>query len=151
MNESVRELVRRLREEHEREQAKLSPEEREHQRALVVRLHREAAEQARTQPPPPPAEPRGVHYTELSEAKPGEPFADEWNTYRREVGCLLDAGQEGRFVVIKGREILGVYETWDEARDAGLKRYPLESFFTKQIQTREPFLRVRGYNFPWPS
>jgi hypothetical protein len=94
---------------------------------------------------------RGVHYTELAEAKPGDAFFHEWNAYRREVGRLLAEGQEGRHVLIKGEEIIGVYDTWDEAEEVGLKRYRGGGFFVHPIRTEEPYLRIRGINLPWPT
>jgi hypothetical protein len=94
---------------------------------------------------------RGVHYTALPEAKPGEALYLEWNTYRRIVGRLLAEGNEGRFVLIKGEEVLGLYDTREAARAAGLARFLLEPFLVKPLCVEEPPLRVRGVNFPWPS
>ncbi len=94
-----------------------------------------------------PAGCQGVHYTSLPPAKAGEPLADEWNTYRQEVGRLLTEGLEGQYVLIKGKEILGVFHTWKQAREEGLNRYQLEPFFVHEIRVSEPHLRVRGLNF----
>jgi hypothetical protein len=94
---------------------------------------------------------RGVHYTDLPEAKPGEVLYLEWNTYRRIVGRLLAEGNEGRFVLIKGEEVLGLYDTWKAARTAGLERFLLEPFLVKPVLVEEPPLRVRGVNYPWPT
>ena len=55
---------------------------------------------------------------------------------------------EGKFVLIKGRSIQGVYGTWDAARVEGLRQYAQQPFFVKQILAEEPVLRVRGYNLP---
>lgn len=114
---------------------------------LVSRIHREAAERLRDQPLP-RAEPPTIHYTELPEARPGDVLFHEWNTYRREVGRLVAEGHERRFVLIKDDTIVGVYDTWDAARAEGLERYLLNPFFVKQILSREPLLRVRGYSMP---
>jgi hypothetical protein len=92
-----------------------------------------------------------IRYTELPEAKAGEPLAEEWNTYRREIGRLLAEGQQGRHVVIKGSEIIGIYDSWEKARQAGLKRFHLEPFFVHSIRDREPYLHIRGLNLPCPS
>ena len=59
---------------------------------LIVRMHREAIE--RLQAPPTVKRPT-IHYTQLAEARPGDDFYLEWNTYRREVGRLLAEGHEG--------------------------------------------------------
>ena len=91
---------------------------------LVARIHREAWERYRQQPPPPPVEPPTIHYTELPESKPGEPLAEEWNTYCREVGRLLAEGNEGRHILIKGDQIIGI---WDREEDALATAY--QKFF----------------------
>jgi hypothetical protein len=106
---------------------------------LVKKLHREAVGQPT------------IHYTELPADAPGSPLAAEWDLYRREVGRLLAQGHEDKWVLIKGEEIIGIFDTWDAARDEGLKRYLLQPMLVKQVLTREPILRVRGYNLPWPN
>src|SRR5487761_757193 len=82
---------------------------------FVARIHREACEYYRQHPPPPPPEPPTIHYTELPASRPGEALADEGETYRREVGRLLAEGNEGRYIVIKGQQIIGI---WDREKDA---------------------------------
>ena len=106
--------------------------QKEKDRDLVEEVHREAVEYAR-QNPPPVEPPRGVHYTELPEAKPGEALAEEWNTDRREVGPWLAEGQEGQHVLIKGEEIIGIFATFDAAYEAGVKRYWRQTFFVHPI------------------
>lgn len=93
----------------------------------------------------------GIHYTQLAGSLPGEAFFDEWNTYCREVGRLLAEGQAGRFVLIKGNQILDVFASWDAARTAGLQRYLREPFFVHEIRMEEPHLRIRGVNLPCRS
>lgn len=157
---TVEELVERYREMKRqgaelvdamfREAVQRRREEEERTGALLERLHREAFERACLQPQPTQQAPRGVHYSELREAQPGEPFADEWNTYRREVGRWLAEGLEGRHVLIKGEQILGIYQTSEEAEAVGWYRYGPHSYFVHPIRTEEPYLRIRGVNYPWP-
>jgi hypothetical protein len=97
------------------------------------------------------AESWGIHYTALPPARAEQALAEEWNTYREEVSRLLAEGLEGRHVLIKGKEIVGVYETWKQAREAGLKRFLSEPFFVHAIRACEPYLRIRGLNHSWPS
>ena len=156
-----REAVQRRREQEAKEHALVEAmfrEARERQRreeeqgnALVDSVHREALERARqNQNPPRPAErPKGIHYTELPEAKPEDVLGREWNAYRREVGRLLSEGQAGRFVLIKGEEIVGLYDSWQDAREVGLQRFLLQPFFVHAIRAEEPYLRIRGVNLPW--
>ena len=116
-------------------------------RELVEAMHREAVERLRGQPLP-PVECPTIHYTELPEASPDSALYQAWNTYRREVGRLLAEGQEGKYVLIKDDAVVGLFDTWDAAREAGLQHYLLSPFLVHQVQTREPVLRLRGYNLP---
>lgn len=90
-------------------------------------------------------EPRTIHYTELPASEPGTPLDVEWETYRREAGRLLAEGNEGRHVLIKGTEILGIWDSHEDALGEGYKRFLLQPFLVHQIQTRERLYRVRGY------
>jgi hypothetical protein len=152
------EAVRREREEKERAReevtamcrAALDRErvQKNEMKALVERVHRETVESNPVGASPPGERPRGVHYTELPEAEPGSVLAAEWNTYRREVGRWLAEGLEGRHVLIKGESVIGMYATDEEARAAGYQRYLLQPFFAHEIRTEEPYLRIRGVNYP---
>lgn len=113
---------------------------------LVARVHREAWERYRQQPPPPRPEPPSIHYTELPPSRPGDALAEEWEFYRREVGRLLAEGNEGRYVLIKGEQIIGIWDTWKEVSAAICQQpsslYPL---LIQQIREREPLGRA-GFN-----
>lgn len=61
----------------------------------------------------------------------------EINTYRRELPRLLAEGHEGRFVLIKGDEIVSVWDTFDDAIQAGCERFGLETFIAQPIDTRD--------------
>lgn len=84
---------------------------------------------------------RTIPWTELPPADPNSPLAAEWETYRREIGRLLAEGQEGKFALIKGDEIIGIYEKWDEARRVGLEKYLLQPHVVRPILSREPLIR----------
>jgi hypothetical protein len=101
---------------------------------LVARVHQEFRER---NPPPPPPEPPTIHYTELPPAKPGEVHAEEWETYRREVGRLLAEGNEGRYILIKGGQIIGIWDTQKEAFEAADQRFPRQPYLVRRIQERE--------------
>jgi hypothetical protein len=94
--------------------------------------------------------PRTIRHTELPAAPPGEVLSLEWNTYRREVGRLLAEGHAGKFVLIKGSQIIAFYDAWDAAREAGLRLYLMEPFLVHEVRAEEPLRRVRGYTIPWP-
>lgn len=87
-------------------------------------------------------DPMRIHYTEFPPGRPGGPLEVEWNTYRREVGRLLAEGQEGKFVLIKGGELIGLFDTFDEARAEGHRRYLLGPFLIHQVQEWERAVRI---------
>jgi hypothetical protein len=118
--------------------------------SLVQRLAEEERERLGDQPPPLPVPPE-IQHTQLPEDHSGGPLAREWNVYRREIGRLLAEGQEGRFILIKGEDVLGLFDSWDAARAAGLKRFLREPFFVHPIRASEPHLRIRGITQPWPN
>lgn len=86
--------------------------------------------------------PRTIHYTELPPAPPGDPGGVEWETYRREVGRLLAEGLEGKWVLLKDEQVIGIWDTLDEARDVALGKYLMQPCLIRQILTREPVLRM---------
>jgi hypothetical protein len=94
---------------------------------------------------------RTITYTALPAAPPDEVLSQEWCTYRREAGRLLAEGREGKFVLIKGARVVAVHDTWDDAREAGLRLYLPEPFLVREIRSEEPLLRLRGYSLPCPG
>jgi hypothetical protein len=120
-----------------------SPEE------LVRRHHREAIERMHLLPPHQRERPT-IPYTELPEQPPGSAYYEEWKTYRREVERLLAENQEGRFALIKGDAIVGVFDTREEADELGRRRFPTTPYLVKPIRSREPLVRVRELVFAWP-
>jgi hypothetical protein len=116
--------------------------------ALVESSNRAALERHGQKPLRPTEQPNGIHYTKLPEAELGDVLGAEWKTYRREVGRLLSEGQGGRFVLIKDETILGLYDTWDAAREVGLQRFLMQPFLVHEIRAEEPYLRIRGVNLP---
>lgn len=131
--------VQRQREQHDRD------------RALIERSPREALEDGVATRTHPLDVRKGVHHTELPEAQPGQLLADEWNTYRREVGRWLAEGQENRHVLIKGGDVIGFFDAFDAAYEAGWQQFPGQPFFVHAIRAEEPPLRIRGVNYPWPG
>src|SRR5207244_3208082 len=91
-------------------------------RALVQSVHEEAVEHLRGQGLPVP-EPPTIHHTELPAAEPEGPLRQEWETYRREVGRFLAEGHDGRHVLIKGDQVIGLWATHVEALIAGYERF----------------------------
>ncbi len=64
-------------------------------------------------------------------------------TYQRELPGLLK--NEGKFVLIHGDDVVGVFDTEEEAIEAGDNRFGLDPFFVHQIREKEPV-----YFSPYP-
>lgn len=93
-------------------------------------------------PPPPPT----VHYTELPEMAGGA-LTTEWNFYRHEAGRLLAEGHEGRWVLIVGEQVIGIWDTEFEASVVAADRYLRQPVLIHHILTREPLRRAPNYFF----
>ncbi len=118
---------------------------------VVRRLQARETEQIRQQVsscPFPPRDVPTVPYVALAEAPLDSPIATEWNFYRCHVGRLLAEGNQGRWVLIKGERIVGIWDTFEEAKAAQASL--VQPVLLKQILEREPLLRI-GYNRPCPS
>jgi hypothetical protein len=118
---------------------------------LSRRLQEKEIEQLRQGVPPRPLLPPDlptISYTALAEAPPDSPIATEWNFYRRHVGRLLAEGNQGKWVLIKGEQIIGIWDTFEEANEA--QSSLVQPMMLKQILEREPVLRI-GYNRLCPS
>src|SRR5262249_10324027 len=91
-----------------------------------------------------PTEYPTIHYTELPPTPPAELPDPEWELYRREVGRLLAEGHEGKWILIKGEEIIGIYDTREEATEQAYKQclIPRQPCLVHQIQTWERLYRV---------
>jgi hypothetical protein len=60
-------------------------------------------------------------------------------TYRRELPRLLQEGQGNRHALIKDDEILGTWEKYEEASQAGHDRFGLDTpFLVQKIDPRDP-------------
>jgi hypothetical protein len=58
----------------------------------------------------------------------------ELEVFRAELPRLLQEGHKGKFVLIYGEKVLGVFQTQDEAIREGYERCDLkEAFFTREI------------------
>ena len=86
--------------------------------------------------------PSTIHHTELPE---GDPSDREYQTYRREVARLLAEGHDGRWALIKGDEVFGVFDTLDEARAEGTRRFLLSSFLLRHVHDWEPVRPFPNY------
>jgi hypothetical protein len=83
-----------------------------------------------------------IHYTELPEDASEGSIAREWNLYRSEAGRLLGEGHEGKWVLVKGEAIIGIFGTEDEARAVALQKYLMQPCLIHQVRSREPLVRM---------
>jgi hypothetical protein len=87
--------------------------------------------------------PEKLHYSEIPDSPPDRVLAREVATYKREVARLIAEGNEGRFVLIKGDDTIGLWDSFWEAVDAGRKQFGMVPFAVHQVLTWEPVLRQR--------
>lgn len=81
-----------------------------------------------------------IHWSDLPADETG-PLSQEWNHYRREVGRLLAEGQEGKWVLIKGETIVGIWDTAAVAKEVALSRFLMQPCLLHQVRSLEPVRR----------
>jgi hypothetical protein len=62
----------------------------------------------------------------------------EAETYRRELGRLLAEGHAERYALIKGNEIISIWDTQRDALQAGRDKFGLEDIAVVKIDERDP-------------
>jgi hypothetical protein len=112
-------------------------------RKLIEKMHREAWA---ANPPRPrqPVEPPTIDYRDLPAGQRDSPIDQEWNFYRSQAGRLLAEGHEGHWVLIKGEEIVGIWDTQEEAEAVALKKFLMQPCLIHQVRRREPLIKM-----PW--
>lgn len=65
----------------------------------------------------------------------GEPLAEESGTYEANVERWAEE-HAGEFVLIRGAEVVGFFETNEKALTEGCKRFGISPFFVKQVTPR---------------
>ena len=63
------------------------------------------------------------------------PLEKEQAAYERELPKLLP--NEGKFVLIHGEQVAGIFDTYHDALKVGYDRFKLDPFFIKQISAVE--------------
>jgi hypothetical protein len=64
--------------------------------------------------------------------------APEFAAYLRELPRLLAEGHAGRYALLKGDEVLSVWDTQRDVLQAGYERFGLEPFTVKKIDPHDP-------------
>jgi hypothetical protein len=96
------------------------------------------------------AEMMGTPIEQVPDIPEGEPLCQEWQTFKREVHRLVKEGKAGRYAVVKGDEVVGVWDTLTDAVCAGHDRFRGEPCLVQEIQLYVRPLRW-GYYKPCPA
>jgi hypothetical protein len=73
----------------------------------------------------------------------------EVTTYQANLPSLLE--HEGKFVVIQGDRVAGIWQTYEDALKAAYAEFGLDPFMIKQIHAIEPVLYFTRDLPPCPS
>lgn len=65
-----------------------------------------------------------------------QPLATEIHTYFRALPQLLEGGHDGRFVLVKGNDLHGVWDTQWDAIQAGRYKFPDGLFLAQEVDYR---------------
>lgn len=68
------------------------------------------------------------------------PLAEELRTYEAHLPAWAD--REGQFVLIRGREILGLFPRHEQALEAGYDQVGSGPFLVKQVLAHEPIYQL---------
>jgi hypothetical protein len=71
----------------------------------------------------------------------GSPVYQEVRTFCRELPRMLAEGQEGKWALIKGNEIVGLFATLDDGYRVGRDRYLFAPFLVQPVREWQPLLR----------
>jgi hypothetical protein len=74
----------------------------------------------------------------LADAAGGAATEPEFAAYLRELPRLLAEGHAGRYALLKGDEVLSVWDTQRDVLQAGYERFGLQPFSVKRIDPRDP-------------
>jgi hypothetical protein len=64
------------------------------------------------------------------------PLRTELETYYRELPRLLEEGDEGRYLVVKGTTVCSAWDTLRDALQYGYERFGLEPFLAQVVDSR---------------
>src|SRR5205809_1077338 len=93
-----------------------------------------ADEKRRVQDARPAVVSGGIRIDEVPDIPEAEPFAEEWKTFKREVFRLVNDGEIGKFAVLKGEQLVGVWDTLSDAELAGRRQFGDAPFLVQEIQ-----------------
>jgi hypothetical protein len=65
-------------------------------------------------------------------------LATELATYQRELPRLLTDGEEGRWVLVRGSQVVSTWDTFEDAIQVGYDRFGQTPFLVQQVLTEQP-------------
>ena len=77
-----------------------------------------------------------VHMDERG-ARAFKQYRQEIVTYLREVPRLLQEGEDGRYALLKGNEVLSIWDTESDAIQAGVDKFGLDPICVLKISPNE--------------
>jgi hypothetical protein len=92
----------------------------------------------------PPKAKTPTHAPAPGHRRPFTGFDRERAAYHRLKPELL-AASEGKFVVLIGDEVIGPFDTHEEAEQAGYERFGLGPLYIKQILAEEPIVQISRF------
>jgi len=91
-----------------------------------------------------------IHYSELPRDNSGDQLASASTYYLSQVARLLAEGHEGKWALVKGEEIIGIWASRDEAVAVAIEKFLMQPVLVQQVLSRVPtvrgplFLRLGG-------
>ncbi len=92
----------------------------------------------------------GTPIDQVPDIPDGEPFSQEWKAFKREVCRLVREGEKGRFALLKGNQLVNVWDTLSDAQQAGRLQFGADPFLIQEIQLYLKPMRW-GYHRPCPK
>ena len=84
----------------------------------------------------------GTPAWEGDDIPPGQPLAQEWRVFTREVQCLIERGDAGRFAMVAG-ESLTVWDSLSDALQAAQLVHPGRKVLVQEVRLSGRPLRLR--------
>jgi hypothetical protein len=78
-------------------------------------------------------------------------LATELAAYQRELPRLLAEGEEGRWVLVQGDELVSVWDTFSDAIQAGYDRFGQTPFLVQQVLAAQPRAQAPWQRSSCPS
>jgi hypothetical protein len=112
---------------------------------LVQQLHEQEINRIREEAGLSPTKAPTLSPIDLPEAAPGNPVAEEWKLFRREVSRLIAEGAQGRIALVKVGQPITLWDTTRDAVQAARLLFGQKLCLVQEIQ---PVLRTLPIRVP---